>query len=326
MIRTRIIGTGRCLPDKVVTNTDLEHLMDTSDEWIRQRTGIVQRHMAEPGTGPSDLGAVAAKRALDAAGVSPSEVDFIICATITPDYLFPATACVMQHKLGIKNSGAMDINAACSGFLYGLQIADAFIRGGTHRTVLVVGAEVLTARLDFTNRNTAILFGDGSGAAVLRADFTGRGVLSTYTNADGSAGDILCIPAGGTKQIITPDNVNEAEMTVIMDGRALYKRAVLAFGEATQKALEPTGLKASDITWFLPHQANQRIIESAVERLGVPSEKVYLNLDRVANTSAASIPIALDEMVERDLLHEGDLVLMASFGAGLTWAGAMVRW
>ncbi len=258
MIRTRIIGTGRCLPDKVVTNTDLEHLMDTSDEWIRQRTGIVQRHMAEPGTGPSDLGAVAAKRALDAAGVSPSEVDFIICATITPDYLFPATACVMQHKLGIKNSGAMDINAACSGFLYGLQIADAFIRGGTHRTVLVVGAEVLTARLDFTNRNTAILFGDGSGAAVLRADFTGRGVLSTYTNADGSAGDILCIPAGGTKQIITPDNVNEAEMTVIMDGRALYKRAVLAFGEATQKALEPTGLKASDITWFLPHQANQR--------------------------------------------------------------------
>ncbi len=326
MIRTRIIGTGRCLPEKVVTNTDLEKLMDTSDEWIRQRTGIIQRHMVEPGTGPSDLGAVAAKRALDAAGLQPNDVDFLICATITPDFLFPATACVMQHLLGMKNVGAMDVNAACSGFLYGLQIADAFIRGGTHRTVLVVGAEVLTARLDFSNRNTAVLFGDGAGAVVVQADFQGRGVLSTYTRADGSDANILCIPAGGTKQIVTPDNVNEAEVTVTMDGRTLYKRAVLAFGEATQKALEPTGLKADDITWCLPHQANQRIIESAMERLGIPKEKVYLNLDRVANTSAASIPIALDEMVEQNLLKEGDLLLMAAFGAGLTWAGSVVRW
>ena len=326
MIRTRIIGTGRYLPSRVVKNTDLEKIMDTSDEWIRQRTGILQRHVVEPGVGPSDLGAEAARRALDAAGLTPADVDFLICATITPDYHFPATACVIQHILGMKNAGAMDLNAACSGFLYALQVADAFIRGGTHQTVLIVAAEVMSARMDFTNRNSAVLFGDGAGAAVVQADFGGRGVLSTYTNADGSASDILCIPAGGTKQVITPENVNEVERTLVMDGRALYKRAVHAFGEAIQKALEPTGLDADDVDLFIPHQANQRIIASAMQRLGIPEEKAYLNLDRVANTSAASIPIALDEAVEKGLLEPGSLLLMAAFGAGLTWAGAMVRW
>jgi 3-oxoacyl-[acyl-carrier-protein] synthase III len=326
MIRTRIISTGHYLPEKVVTNVDLEKVMDTSDEWIRQRTGILQRHIVEPGVGPSDLGAKAAQRALDAANLKASDIDFLICATITPDYPFPATACVIQHELGMKNVGAMDLGAACSGFLYALKVADAFIRGGTHRRVLVIAAEVMSARLDYGNRNTAVLFGDGAGAVILEPDYTGRGILSTYTNADGSASDMLCVPAGGTKQVITPENINDVETSIVMDGRALYKRAVYAFNDATQKALEPTGLSADDIDLFIPHQANQRIIDSAVKRLGMDPDKVYLNLDRVANTSAASIPIALDEANQKGLLEEGSLLLMAAFGAGLTWGSAMVRW
>jgi 3-oxoacyl-[acyl-carrier-protein] synthase-3 len=326
MIRARIVGTGRYLPEKIVTNHDLQKVMDTSDEWIRQRTGILQRHVVEPGVGPSELGAEAARCALDSSGLVPSDIDFLICATITPDYLFPATACLIQHSLGIRDAGAVDINAACSGFLYALQIADSFIRAGTHRTVMVVASEVMSARLDYTDRNSAVLFGDGAGAAILRADYNGRGVLSTYTNADGGQAGILCIPAGGTKQVITPDNVHEVERTIVMDGRALYKRAVHAFADATAKALEPTGLKADDVDIFIPHQANQRIINSTMQRLGIPEDKVYLNLDRVANTSAASIPIALDEAVEKGLVKEGSLVLMAAFGAGLTWAGSLVRW
>lgn len=324
MIRTRIIGTGRYLPEKIMTNHDLSEIMDTSDEWIRQRTGILQRHIAAENEGPSDMGAVAVRRALDAAGLSPKDVDYLICATITPDYLFPASACVMQHLLGMKNAGAMDINAACSGFLYGLQVADAFIRGGTHRTVVVVGAEVLTRRINWNDRNTAVLFGDGAGAVVVQADFKGRGVLSTYTNADGSDADILSIPMGGTKNVVTPDNVHEMKLS--MDGRALYRRAVHAFGDATEKALEPTGIRAEDITWFVPHQANMRIIEAVAHRLKMPEDRIFTNLERVANTSAASIPIALDEMVELNKLQDGDLLLMAAFGAGLTWAGSVVRW
>ena len=326
MIRSRIVGTGRFLPEKIVTNVDLERVMDTSDEWIRQRTGILQRHVVEPGVGPAELGAEASRRAIDAAGMKASDIDFIICPTITADYLFPSSACLIQDMLGMGDTAAMDINAACSGFVYGLSMADALIRAGTHKTVLVVAAEVMSARLDYTDRNSAVLFGDGAGAAVLTADYNGRGVLSTYTRADGSAADLLYVPAGGTRQVITPENVSEVERSVAMDGRGLYKRAVLAAPEAAAKALEPTGLTAEDVDLFIPHQANQRIIASALQRLGIAEEKAYLNLDTVANTSAASIPIALDETVEKGLVKEGSLVLLAAFGAGLTWASAMIRW
>ncbi len=326
MVQARIVGTGHFLPEKVVTNFDLEKMMDTSDEWIRQRTGIERRHWVEPGVGPSELATEASRRAMESAGVGPDDIDFIICATFTGDQLLPSCACLMQDNLGVKGAGATDIAAACSGFLYGLELADALVRVGKYKTVLVAGAEVLTARTDFENRNTAVLFGDGAGAVIVRAEEGDRGILSTYTNSDGSAKDILQIPAGGTKHVITPENVESLERNIIMDGQAVYKRAVLAFGDGTKAVLEQTGLDGSAIDLFIPHQANKRIIDSAAQRLGIPEEKVYLNLDKVANTSAASIPIALDQAVAEGRLQEGSLVLMAAFGAGLTWASAIVRW
>ncbi|MBI2434749.1 MAG: ketoacyl-ACP synthase III [Candidatus Hydrogenedentes bacterium] len=326
MLRSRIIGTGHYLPEKVLTNFDLEKIMDTTDEWIRQRTGINQRHVVGPDQAASDLGLKAGRRALETAGVAPEEVDYLICATLTPDYFMPSSACLIQHKLGLTRAAAVDINAACSGFVYGLQMADAFIRAGVHKTILVIASEVLSLRLDWTKRDTAVLFGDGSGAVVIRGEEGEQGILSTFAAADGHAYDILHIPAGGTRLVLTPENITDTERGIIMNGRELYKRAVMAFGEAVEKALQQTGCKAEDIDIFVPHQANERIIDSAAKRIGLPSEKVYLNLDRVANTSAASIPIALDQARREGRIEENDLVLLAAFGAGLTWASAMVRW
>lgn len=326
MLRSRIIGTGHYLPEKVLTNFDLEKIMDTTDEWIRQRTGINQRHVVGPDQAASDLGLEAGRRALETAGVAPEEVDYLICATLTPDYFMPSSACLIQHKLGLTRAAAVDINAACSGFVYGLQMADAFIRAGVHKTILVIASEVLSLRLDWTKRDTAVLFGDGSGAVVIRGEEGEQGILSTFAAADGHAYDILHIPAGGTRLVLTPENITDTERGIIMNGRELYKRAVMAFGEAVEKALQQTGCKAEDIDIFVPHQANERIIDSAAKRIGLPSEKVYLNLDRVANTSAASIPIALDQARREGRIEENDLVLLAAFGAGLTWASAMVRW
>ena len=326
MLRSRIIGTGRYLPEKVLSNFDLEKMMDTSDEWIRQRTGIHRRHVAEPGIGPSDLGIKAGQKALDNAGVTAEEVDLVLCATITADYHFPSTACLIQKGLGIHQAGVMDLGAACSGFLYGLTVADAFIRTGMAKTVLLVASEVMSARLDYTHRNTAILFGDGAGAVVVRGEEGENGVLSTYLNADGDAYEMLYVPAGGTRQVITPENVNNVQATVEMDGPALYKRAIAAFTEATEETLKRANIHSDAIDIFVPHQANKRIIDTAAQRLGLSEDKIYLNLDRVANTSAASIPIALDEAVEEGRIPPGTMVLLAAFGAGLTWAGAMLRW
>lgn len=326
MLRSRVVGTGHYLPEKVLTNFDLEKIMDTTDEWIRQRTGIHQRHVAAPDQAASDLGLEAGKRALESAGIQPEEVDYIICATLTPDYFMPSAACLIQHKLGATRAAAVDINAACSGFVYGVQMADAFIRSGIHKTVLVIASEVLSYRLDWTRRDTAVLFGDGAGAVVLRAEEGERGVLSTFTAADGHAFNILHIPAGGTRQVLTPENIHEADRGIFMNGRELYKRAVMAFGEAVEKALQETGADANSIDIFVPHQANERIIDSAAKRIGLPADKIYLNLNRVANTSAASIPIALDQARTEGRIKDNDLVLLAAFGAGLTWASAMIRW
>jgi 3-oxoacyl-[acyl-carrier-protein] synthase III len=326
MLRSRIVGTGHYLPEKVLTNFDLERLMDTTDEWIRQRTGILQRHVTADGEATSDMGAAAAKQALDRAAIRPEAVDLIICATLTPDYFMPSSACLIQHKLGIPRAAAYDLNAACSGFVYGLETADAVIRAGVHKTVLVVGAETMTARLDWTKRDTAVLFGDGAGAAVLRGDNGERGILATYSTADGSAYEILHIPAGGSKQVITPDNIEDAQRHIHMNGRELYKRAVHAFGDAAEQALRRAGLGAEEIDFMIPHQANRRIIASAAQRIGLPEEKILLNLDKVANTSAASIPIALDCAVADGRIQENMLLLLAAFGAGLTWGSAVIRW
>lgn len=326
MIRSRIIGTGHYLPQRVLTNFDLEKLMDTTDEWVRQRTGIFQRHVAADDEFVSDLATHAGRLALERAGIEPSEIDYIICATLTPDFLMPSAACLIQENLHARNAGACDLNAACSGFVYGLQVADAFVRSGVHRTILVIGAEEMTARLDWTKRDTAVLFGDGAGAAVVRGEEGEKGILTTFTASDGSGANILSIPVGGARHALTPENINELDRSIRMNGRELYKRAVFAFGDAVDKALQGAKVAPSDIDLFVPHQANRRIIEAAAQRIGLPEEKIYLNLDKVANTSAASIPIALDQAQTEGRLKEGDLVLLAAFGAGLTWASAMIRW
>ncbi|MCC6696969.1 MAG: ketoacyl-ACP synthase III [Candidatus Hydrogenedentes bacterium] len=326
MLRSRIVGTGHYLPEKVLTNFDLEHMMETTDEWIRQRTGIFQRHVAADDEFVSDLASHAAKRALADSGVDANEIDFIICATLTPDFLMPSAACLIQDKIGARNAGACDLSAACSGFVYALQMADALIRAGVHQTILIIGAEEMTARLDWTKRDTAVLFGDGAGAVIVRGEEGERGVLTTYVGSDGSAADILSIPVGGSRYVLTPENINELDRGIRMNGRELYKRAVVAFEEATVRALEGARISAADLALFIPHQANKRIIESAAERIGLEREKIFLNLDRVANTSAASIPIALDQARAEGRVKDNDLVLFAAFGAGLTWASAVVRW
>lgn len=326
MIHARIIGTGHYLPERLVTNDELSTFVDTSDEWIRQRSGIEQRYFGAADQAVSDLGTEAARRALEDAGVTPDEVDYVLCATLTPDFNMPSAACIIQTNLGANNAGASDLNAACSGFVYALQHADALIRAGVHKTVLVVGAEKLSDHLYWDKRDTAVLFGDGAGAAVVQAREGEHGILSTFTRSDGSAADILAIPSGGTRTPITPENINEVERGVRMNGRELYKRAIGAFGEAIEVALEQTGLTVDDIDLFIPHQANKRIIDSAAKRVGLSEDKIYLNLMKVANTSAASIPIAIDEARREGRIKDGDTILLAAFGGGLTWASAMIRW
>ena len=326
MIHARIVGTGHYLPEKLVTNDDLSKFVDTSDEWIRQRSGIEQRYFASAEQAVSDLGTEAARRALEDSGVAPEDVDYIICATLTPDHNMPSSACIIQSNLGATRAGASDLNAACSGFVYALQHADALIRAGVHKTILVIGAEKLSDHLYWEKRDTAVLFGDGAGAAVLRASEGEHGILSTYTRSDGSAADILFVPSGGTRTPITPENVNTIERGVSMNGRELYKRAIGAFGDAIEVALEQTGLTVDDIDLFIPHQANKRIIDFAAKRVGLTDDKIYLNVMKVANTSAASIPIAIDEARKEGRIKEGDTVLLAAFGGGLTWASAIIRW
>lgn len=326
MLRARIVGTGQCLPERVMTNVDLEKIVDTSDEWIRQRTGIAQRHIAEKGTGTSEIATPAALRALEAAGIGPDEVDMVLACTCTPDHVFPSTACLVQAGIGAKNAGALDLNAACSGFVYGLGVADSLIRSGACRTVVLAGAEVLSNHLNWKRRDTAVLFGDGAGALVLRGEEGDHGLLSCHLRADGTSSKILTMQAGGSKEHITAENVNSPARDIVMDGRELFKKAVVLFGEAAQKALDGTGYTLDDLDLFVPHQANTRIIYSAADRVGIPHEKVFINIDRVANTVHASIPLALDDAVRQGRLKPGDLVMVAAFGAGLTWGAALIRW
>lgn len=322
----RIIGTGGFLPETVWTNAKIETLTDTSDEWIRKRTGIGQRHLARPGEGASDLATPAARNALENAGVVPEELDLILCCTTTPDYLFPATACIIQNNLGATNAAACDVNAACSGFVYGLASANAYILSGMYRTVMVVGSESATNRINWKKRDTAVLFGDGAGAVVLRAEDGDAGILSVCLGADGSGADMLIRPAGGSKLPITKENAEGPDCDVHMKGAELFKRAALLLEQASREAVKRAGVNLDDIALFVPHQANARIIGAAAKRLGLPDEKVMLNIERVANTTAASIPLALHEAVTADRIKKDDLVLIASFGSGLTWGAAVIRW
>ena len=326
MIRSRIIGTGHFLPERILTNKDLESMCDTTDEWVRQRTGILQRHVAEPGQGASDLGIPAVKMAMDAASVTVDDLDLLICTTTTSDYQFPATACVIADAIGMGTKPSFDVNAACSGFMYGLATADAYLRSGMYKTIAVVGSELASNRVNYGKRDTAVLFGDGAGAVIVRAEDGEKGVVTTHLWSDGSGREVLWLPAGGSKIPVTRHNVDDDINTIHMKGKDLFRRAVIEFGNAAKTALDAAGLTFEDISLFIPHQANIRIIEAVAERMNLPADRCFVNIDKVANCTAGSIPLALSQAVEQGRLKDGDILLLASFGAGLTWASAIVRW
>jgi 3-oxoacyl-[acyl-carrier-protein] synthase-3 len=302
-------------------------MVDTSDEWIIERTGIRERHIAAPDEATSDLAYHAARNAIERAGLSPKDIDAIIVATATPDMFFPATACLLQDRLGARNVACMDIEAACPGFIYSLDIARGFLElRDNYRTVLVVGAETLSRIVDWKDRNTCVLFGDGAGAAVLIRDDSEYGILSSYLGGDGSLANLLYMPAGGTRMPASHETVENRLHFVKMQGREVFKHAVLGMQRSSIRALKAAGVSPEEITWLVPHQANMRIIDATRERLGIPAERVYINIHKYGNTSAASIPIALAEMEEEGILKRGDIVLMVAFGAGFTWGATLVRW
>jgi 3-oxoacyl-[acyl-carrier-protein] synthase-3 len=314
------MGTGSCLPDKILTNDDLAKIVDTSDEWIRTRTGIGERRIAAEGQTTSDLAACAAERALEAAGVKADELDLIIVATVTPDMAFPSTACLVQAKIGAKRAAAFDLEAACSGFVYGLATATQFISTGFYQTVLVIGAETLSRIVDWQDRNTCVLFGDGAGAAVLKVTDGPGGFKAFNLGADGLGGNLLELPAGGSRFPASADTVGQRLHYIRMENKAVYRFAVQIMGEAAAKAVEMAGWQFDQIDWLVPHQANMRIIESAMKRWGLSEDKVIINLDRYGNMSSASVPVALDEAVRGGKIRSGNHVVMVGFGGGLTWA------
>lgn len=321
-----ILGTGHYVPDRVVTNADLEKIVDTSDEWIRERTGIRERHFAPEGVNTSDMCTIAARQAMEMAGITAEQLDMIIVCTLTPDMTIPSTACIVQKNLGAVNAAVFDLYAACSGFAYGAITASQYIESGTCKYILVIGAEILSRFMDMTDRNTCVLFGDGAGAAVLGPVEQGYGILGADMGADGNGGQYLNIPSSGVA-ILPTDEAREKHLTYIkMDGKEVYKFAVKVMGKTAEKALERAGLSHEDIDLLVPHQANIRIITSAAKRLHLPMEKVFVNIDKYANTSGASIPIALDEANRQGLMKHGDIVVLAGFGAGLTWAGLAMKW
>jgi 3-oxoacyl-[acyl-carrier-protein] synthase-3 len=321
-----IIGTGSYVPEKILTNADLSRIVDTSDEWITSRTGIKERRMAAKDENTSDMAAKAALKAIEQAKISPSDIDLILVATATPDMIFPATACFVQKKIGAINAACLDISAACAGFLFGLEIAQQFITSHTYDTVLVIGAEKLTSITNWTDRNTCVLFGDGAGAAVLRHRGSAHGVISTHIGSDGQYTDILFMPGGGSRCPITRENVDLNLQTIHMTGKEVYKQAVTAMLKAAKKALEQAGLSIEDIACVIPHQANVRIIKAIADRLGISRDKVFVNVDRYGNTSAAAVAIALDEANRSGRIKPGDYILMVVFGGGLTWASTVLEW
>jgi 3-oxoacyl-[acyl-carrier-protein] synthase-3 len=326
MIHARITGTGSFAPRKVITNHDLEKLIDTSDDWITERTGIKERRIAEKGQTTSDLAYEASRKALKAAGLAAQDIDLILVATMTPDTILPSMGCVLQEKLGARKAAAFDISAACSGFIYGMSIADAFIRSEMYKNVLLVGAEVLSRFTDWEDRGTCILFGDGAGAAVIQRHAGKRGILSTHLHSDGSLGDLIHVPAGGASHPASHDTIRKRMHFIKMKGNETFKAAVRSLEDVVQEALEHNKVKPEDIDYLVPHQANLRIIQAMAQRLNMPMEKVVLTLPKYGNTSAASIPMALDEAVRDGRIRENHLLLFEAFGGGLTWASALVRW
>ncbi|MBI3078502.1 MAG: ketoacyl-ACP synthase III [Deltaproteobacteria bacterium] len=326
MVRARIVGTGAYVPERVITNYDLEKMVSTSDEWIVTRTGIRERRVVFPDQATSDLAVEASRRALEAAGVGAADLDLIIVATLTPDMWVPSTACVLQAKLGAKKAWGFDLNAACSGFVYGLWVVDQFIRAGGARRVLLVGAEVLSKIVDWEDRNTCVLFADGAGAVVIVPEDGGRGLLGARMRSDGEGWRMVYMPGGGAAIPPSHESLDGRYHYLKMNGNELFKVAVRAMEEVARVVLADCGIRAEELDLFVPHQANLRIIQATAKRLNIPDEKIYVNIDRYGNTSAASVPLALDEAHRQALVRPGDLVLMDAFGGGLTWGAALVRW
>jgi 3-oxoacyl-[acyl-carrier-protein] synthase-3 len=326
----KIAGTGSYVPERVLTNADLEKLVETTDEWIMSRTGIKERRIAAEGEATSDLATKAALRAMEAAGVTAEEIDLIIVGTISPDTFFPSTACHVQRNLGAVKAVAFDVSAACAGFLYAMQIARQFINGGTRKTALIIGADKLSGMVNWQDRNTCVLFGDGAGAAILTAkepnDGDPSGVLSSVMASDGRLTDSLSVPGGGSAIPITPENADQRLNTIHMQGREVFKAAVKYTLEACEQVIERAGLKAEDIALIIPHQANVRIVDAIRERLGLPPERAFLNLHKYGNTSGAAVAIALDEAVRSGVVKKGDNILLVAFGAGFAWSASVIRW
>ncbi|AOY77351.1 beta-ketoacyl-ACP synthase III [Clostridium formicaceticum] len=321
-----ITGIGSYLPDKIFTNSDIEKMVETSDEWIVTRTGIKQRRVVDEKTAASDLATKAAEKAIEDAGMDAKEIDLIIVATATPDMAFPSTACIVQKNIAAVNAAALDISAACTGFVYALTVGEQFIKTGFYKNALIIGAETMSKVIDWQDRNTCVLFGDGAGAVVLEKTEEGMGILSSYLGADGESGDCLTIPAGGSRLPATYETVDNRLHCIKMDGSEVFKFAVRVMASAALKALEKSNINLEEVDFLIPHQANIRIIEAAAKRLKLPMEKVYVNLDQYGNMSAASVPVALDEAVKKGLIKKGDTVVMVAFGGGLTWGSTVVKW
>jgi 3-oxoacyl-[acyl-carrier-protein] synthase-3 len=323
--RSVILGTGSELPAKVVTNRDLEKMVDTSDEWITVRTGIKERRVLEEGKGNADMAFEAAKRALSDAGMEGKDLDAIIMGTVSPDYPFPSSACVLEDMLGARSAFSFDVSAACSGFLNAISVADLYIRAGKINNALVVGSDTLSRLLNWQDRMTCILFGDGAGAVVLGASENGSGILSTKLRTDGAYAKTLYVPAGGSLKPATPQTVRNNEHTITMNGKEVFKIAVRSMEEISRQALEEAGVTIEQVSLVVPHQANKRIIVALAERLGVPMERVMVNLEKYGNTSAASIPVALDEARKQGRIKAGDIVLINAFGAGFAWGASVIK-
>lgn len=326
LLRAKIIATGSYAPERVLGNHDLEKMVDTSDEWITERTGIKERRIADEKQAASDLAYEASKAALKGADLKPKDIDLIIVATVTGDMPVPSTACLLQDKLGAKKAAAFDINAACSGFIYGLAVADSFIRSGTYKRILVVGAEILSKFTDWEDRSTCVLFGDGAGAAILEPTEEDRGIISTKIHSDGSLWELLNLPGGGSRNPVSKDTIKKRLHYLKMKGNETFKVAVRTLENLIVDTLKENKLKPSQLSLLIPHQANLRIIQATANRLDLPMDRVIVNLDRYGNTSAASIPIALDEAAKTGRVRDGDYVLLEAFGGGLTWASALIKW
>jgi len=327
MIKSKIAGIGSYVPSHRMTNSDFEKLVETSDEWITTRTGIKERRICGDSETNSDMALAAARNALEMAGVQPDEIDLILVGTVTPDYRLPSAACIVQKRLGLVNAAAMDVVAACAGFLYGLSTGDVYIKSGKYKKVLVIGVEKLSSITDYTDRGTCILFGDGAGAAVLVPSEDESGLLSTFMKSDGRLGDLLWIPDGGSKfpsQKFKSENSHQ--VYIKMNGSEVFKHAVRQMENSARRVLSEAGLTEADVDWLIPHQANNRIITSTAKRLGIPMERVFVNIEKYGNTSSASVPIAIDEAWRGGKIKKGDILVLTAIGGGLAWAAAAYRW